>query len=115
MAPIQALKSPIGRRSILAAALVLALATQAKATLVEPGPVDLQVVDRDTGRALPVWRHHGRLCIAGEPGTRYSLRVANHTSGRVLVGLSVDGGNIITGQTAGYGPRGYVLNPFQSY
>ena len=28
-------------------------------------PVDLQVVNRDTGQALRLWRHHGRLFIAG--------------------------------------------------
>src|SRR6185437_10990140 len=39
----------------------------------------------------------------------------NHTGGRVLVVMSVDGVNIITGQTAGYGQRGYVFGPYQSY
>jgi hypothetical protein len=78
-------------------------------------PVDLSVVDRDSGQALRIWRHHGRLFVAGSPGARYSLRVANDTGGRVLVVMSVDGVNILTGETAGYDQRGYVFNPYQSY
>jgi len=78
-------------------------------------PVDLQVVDRETGQPLQVWRRDDRWFVAGQPGARYSLRVANHTGGRVLAVMSVDGVNIITGQTAGYGQRGYVLGPYQSY
>jgi hypothetical protein len=78
-------------------------------------PVDLNAVDRDTGRVLCTWRHHGRLFVAGQPGARYGLRVTNNTGGRVLVVMSVDGVNILTGETAGYGQRGYVFNPYQAY
>ena len=77
--------------------------------------VDLQVVDRDTGQAARIWRHEGRLFVAGRPGARYSLRVTNNTGGRVLAVLSVDGVNILTGETAGYGQRGYVFRPYESY
>jgi len=82
---------------------------------VAPDPVDLQVVDRATGRVLPVWRHHGRIFVAGEPGARYGLRVSNHTDGRVLVVMSVDGVNVLTGETAGWNQRGYVFWPRESY
>jgi hypothetical protein len=77
--------------------------------------VDLQVVDRATGQPLRVWRHHGRLFVAGQPGAPYSLRVTNHTDGRVLVVLSVDGVNIVNGETANYNQRGYVLTGYQSH
>jgi hypothetical protein len=73
------------------------------------------VVDRATGRPLRIWRHDGRLFIAGEPGARYSLRVTNHTDDRVMVVLSVDGVNILTGETASYDQNGYVFDPHQSY
>jgi hypothetical protein len=99
------------RTVLAAAAALIAIAGVAHAQ----APVDLQIVDRDTGRVLCVWRHHGRLFVAGQPGARYSLRVANHTDGRVLVLLSVDGVNIISGETAGYGQQGYVFAPYQSY
>jgi hypothetical protein len=78
-------------------------------------PVDLKVVDRETGRALRIWRHDGRLFVAGQPGARYSLRVINHTDGRVLVVMSVDGVNILTGESANYDQRGYVFDAHQSY
>jgi hypothetical protein len=75
----------------------------------------MAIVDRDSGRPLQVWRHDGRLFVAGEPGRRYGVRVTNRTGGRVLVVMSVDGVNILTGQTASYGQSGYVLDPDESY
>ena len=106
------------RRGTMLAAAIAALGL-AGAARAYPGvyadAVDLKVVDRDTGRPLRVWRHDGRLFIAGEPGARYGLRVTNHTDGRVLVVLSVDGVNILTGETASYDQRGYVFSPHESY
>lgn len=77
--------------------------------------VDLQIVDRKTGQPARVWRYAGRLFVAGRPGGRYSLRVTNNTAGRVLVVMSVDGVNILTGQTAGYDQKGYLFRPYKSY
>ncbi len=78
-------------------------------------PVDLRVVDRDSGRTLPVWRHAGRLYVAGRPGARYALRVVNHTGRRVLVVMSVDGVNVLSGETAGVDQRGYIFDPYAQY
>src|SRR5579859_38287 len=112
-------RTMLKRRTLLAMAVsVLGLAGTARADLVDPRVgdlVDLKVVDRETGQALQVWRHDGRLFVAGQPGGRYSLRVTNHTAGRVLVVMSVDGVNVITGQTAGYGQTGYVFRPYEAY
>ena len=94
------------------AAIGLTGLTQAHA---QSAPIELQVVDRETGQPLRVWRHDGRLFVAGAPGDRYGLRVTNHTGGRVLVVMSVDGVNILSGETAGYDQRGYVFGPYQSY
>jgi hypothetical protein len=77
--------------------------------------VDVSVVNRDTGETLRTWYREGRLYVAGDPGTRYGLRFANHTGGRVLAVVSVDGVNIITGETANYNQRGYVLGPGETY
>ena len=41
--------------------------------------------------------------------------MTNHTDARVLVVLSVDGVNILTGQTASYSQNGYVFDPYESY
>lgn len=102
------------RRAVLAmtlgAGLVTATGVRANGEL-----VDLSVVDRATGQEMRVWRHKGRLFVAGQPGARYSLRVANNTGGRVLVVMSVDGVNILTGETAGYDQRGYVFDPYERY
>jgi hypothetical protein len=105
------------RRTILAMAIASVGLSGASVAHADHGraPVDLQVVDRATGQQLPVWRHDGRLFVAGQPGARYSLRVTNHIDGRVLVVMSVDGVNILTGETAGYDQRGYVLDPYASY
>ena len=103
----------LARWAVLATAIAgigLAVAVRAQAD-----PVDLQVVDRDTGQALRIWRHDGRLFVAGEPGDRYALRVTNHTDRRVLVVMSVDGVNILTGETASYDEGGYVFDPHESY
>jgi hypothetical protein len=104
------------RRAILAtAALAAAAFAGAADAQAAPDPVNLTVIDRETGQPLRVWRHKGRAYVAGRPGARYGLRVSNNTAGRVLVVMSVDGVNVLTGQTAGYGQRGYVFDPYQSY
>lgn len=110
-------------RNCLPRRMILAMAASAIGLAVAPGVaaasaadlIDLKVVDRETGQAARVWRHAGRLFVAGRPGARYSLRVTNNTGGRVLVVMSVDGVNILTGETAGYGQRGYVFRPYESY
>jgi len=103
------------RRAILAMAVAaVGLAWMARAHA-GSAPVDLQVVDRENGQSLRVWPHDGRLFVAGAPGDRYGLRVTNHTDRRVLVVMSVDGVNILTGETAGYDQRGYIFGPHESY
>ncbi|HET8942337.1 MAG TPA: hypothetical protein VFN13_10165 [Rudaea sp.] len=76
--------------------------------------VDVSVIDRDSGAALPTHYHHGKLYIAGVPGHRYSVHLENRTAARVLTVLSVDGVNAISGQTAGTDQAGYVLGPYQN-
>jgi hypothetical protein len=73
------------------------------------------VIDRDTGQSLTVHTHRGRHYIAGRPGARYSIRLDNRTGGRVLAVVSVDGVNVVTGQTAAWHQSGYVLAPGQGY
>lgn len=76
--------------------------------------VDLQIVDRSRGDVLSPWRHRGTSWVAGRPGDRYALRLNNRTGGRVLVVLSVDGVNVVSGETASTGQTGYVLGPWAS-
>lgn len=73
------------------------------------------VIDRDTGQSLTVHTHRGHHYIAGRPGARYAIRLDNRTGGRVLAVVSVDGVNVVTGQTAAWHQSGYVLAPGQGY
>ncbi|WP_254459512.1 hypothetical protein [Xanthomonas sacchari] len=76
--------------------------------------VQLQVIDRDADDApLPAHAWRGERWIAATPGHRYALRLTNLTGARVLVVLSVDGVNAVSGQTAASDQRGYVLAPWQ--
>lgn len=76
--------------------------------------VDVAVVDRETGQWLAPVGHRGERWIEGTPGHRYGIRLASATGRRVLVVLSVDGINAITGQTASPSQAGYVLDPWQT-
>jgi hypothetical protein len=76
--------------------------------------VDVSVIDRDTGAALPTHARDGKLYVAGTPGHRYSVRIVNRLGARVLTVLSVDGVNAVSGETANPDQTGYVLDPYQS-
>jgi hypothetical protein len=115
MAIIKNTKLRVRGLTVIATVFVLGQLCCGTVALAEADPVDMEVVDRETGQPLRIWHHHGRTFIAGELGDRYSLRLTNHTEGRVLVVLSVDGVNVLTGETAGYDQRGYVFDAHQSY
>ena len=104
------------RRLLLALALTSAAAcTPLSARDMAGAPlVELDVIDRDDGQWLPEYGHRGQTWIAGVPGHRYSVRLTNTTGQRVLVVLSVDGVNAVTGQTATPSQGGYVLEPWES-
>jgi hypothetical protein len=109
------------RRTVLTAAVsVLCLGMIARTERAAAQPpaaplVTLQVVDRETGQVARVWGHAGKLYIAGQPGARYGLRVTNNSGVRVMAVMSVDGVNIVTGETAAYDQDGYVFGPHETY
>lgn len=76
-----------------------------------PRVATLELLDRDTGRVSPVHAHQGRLFVVGRPGARYALRVHNLSPRRLLAVLSVDGVNVVSGETAAWHQTGYVLEP----
>ena len=96
--------------SILAAAFFCCAAPAANASVV----ADLSIVNRSTGERLPTYRHGGRLYVAGKPGDRYALELRNRTGERLLTVVSVDGVNVVSGETASASQRGYVLAPLGS-
>ncbi len=73
----------------------------------------LQIIDRDTGQPMKIWRHQGKNYVAGQPNQRYSLQVRNKLNQRLLAVIAVDGINIITGSTASEQQSGYVLSGWQ--
>ncbi|HDS1580795.1 hypothetical protein [uncultured Stenotrophomonas sp.] len=79
----------------------------------EAGPVRMTLVDRDRGTELRSYPAEGQRWVAGERGHRYAVRLYNDSPRRVLVVLSVDGINAISGEDADPAQTGYVLNPGQ--
>ncbi|AXK72866.1 hypothetical protein DWG18_11625 [Lysobacter sp. TY2-98] len=101
---------PSRTRFLLAALLTVAGAAHARNW--SGGRVDMTVIDRDDGRELPEYRYRSQDWVAGTPGHRYAVRLTNRSASRVLVMLSVDGVNAVTGQTASADQAGYVLEPY---
>ena len=99
--------------------LFIALAAVAAATAAMPACahgrlVDVEIIDRELAQPLPLHWHRGDAWIAGRPGGRYAVRLSNRSGQRVLVVLSVDGVNAVSGDPAALGQAGYVLAPWQA-
>lgn len=76
---------------------------------------DVQIIDRETGSVLPLYRSRGEYWVAGRPGARYSIMVQNHRGERLLAVTAVDGINVISGETGAWDQSGYVFSPGESY
>jgi hypothetical protein len=76
---------------------------------------DVQIIDRDSGSALPMYRSCGEYWVAGRPGARYSIMIQNHRGERLLAVTAVDGINVISGETGAWSQSGYVFSPGESY
>ena len=102
-------------RGRIAAALAFGAASAAFNANAVGSLVDVVLIDRDAASVLDVYPHRGRHYVAGRPGARYAIRVTNRSGERVLAVMSVDGVNIVTGQTAAWNQGGYVLQPWASH
>ena len=94
------------------AALLAAFSAHAAAV---GGLADVSLFDRSDGRQLPVYWHEGRAYVVGKPGNEYSVRIRNRQRDDVLGVISVDGVNVITGETALAQQSGYVLAPYRQF
>jgi hypothetical protein len=102
---------------ILAAAAATGLAPMSAGNASAHAPLaqtSVEIIDRTEGRALPIYDFQGRRYVVGRPGNEYAIRVRNGGDGRVLAVMSVDGVNVITGDTASPAQSGYVLSPWES-
>ncbi|MGQ0580237.1 MAG: hypothetical protein ACT4PQ_15175 [Betaproteobacteria bacterium] len=70
---------------------------------------DVQIYDRASGSTLPVYESGGRWFVAGRPGNEYQLSVRNRAGADLLAVVSVDGVNVVTGETAAASQSGYVI------
>ncbi len=77
--------------------------------------VNVEIFDRSEGRTLPIYDHAGRRYVVGKPGNEYAIRLRNTGGERVLAVMSVDGVNVITGDTASPDQSGYVLSPYTGF
>ena len=102
-------------RKILFTAVVAATAAASMNAAAIGRLADVTVIDRSTGQTLPVHLYRGEYWVAGTPGAAYSVAVTNGSGGRVMAVMSVDGVNVLNGQTASVNQSGYVFNPYQRY
>lgn len=120
-------RSRLLRASLLCAAVAATMGTASAlspradggsdASGIISGPVaEVSIVERNTGRVLPVYRYGGELWVAGRPGANYAVRFRNLQERRIMGVISVDGVNAITGKTASSrADDGYVLDAGDSY
>lgn len=94
----------------LAAALAAAVATPVWAV---GSMADMTVFDRSEGRPLQVHWHEGRAWVVGKPGNEYQIVVRNRRAEDLLAIMSVDGVNVVSGETAHPLQSGYVLSPWR--
>jgi hypothetical protein len=105
---------PLAPRRWQSATVALALATALGATPASAGNIgNVDLLTRGDGRVLPVYDKDGRRWVIGTPGQEYAIRVCNATGGRVLAVMSVDGVNVVSGETASPSQSGYVLDPHE--
>ena len=97
------------------ASLILLLAITGAAAAQSAGRLaDIRIHDRVAQRELAVHWHEGRAYVVGHPGNEYEVVVRNRSGEDLLAVVSVDGVNVVTGETAGTRQTGYVLSPWNA-
>lgn len=99
---------PFFSHCLLACALLAASAPALAGHLAE-----VEVIDRVTGETLPQYRHQGRRYVVGQPGHAYEIAVRSRSGERLLAVMSVDGVNVLSGETAATPQGGYVFAPWE--
>jgi hypothetical protein len=74
-------------------------------------PYDVQVI-RQSGETLPTYAHKDRFYVQGNAGERYVIRVTNPTPNRIEAVVTVDGLDVIDGESGDLRKRGYVVPPY---
>ena len=95
-------------------AIALGLATTCNAQVMG-NIAEVAVIDRDSGAVLSPHYYRGEYWVAGKPGARYAIEIRNRLGERLLAVTSVDGVNVLSGETAGWNQTGYVFSPGERY
>ena len=66
------------------------------------------------GRKVKEYRHNGLTFVEAKDGTEFSIEIKNHSQARVLAIVSVDGLDVIKGQTATAKSPGFIINAYSS-
>lgn len=98
-----------GALAILAATAALLAAPAAAAHWPGSPLVSVSIRDRTTGIVLDAYAKDGQRYVVGTPGHEYAVRIRNHSRARILAVASVDGVNVVTGETASPDQSGYVI------
>lgn len=91
-----------------------ALTAPAEAALrSQAGSYEVQVLVG--GSPVQTYHHGGESYVLGYNGSRYTLRVYNHSSQRIEAVVSVDGRDVVDGRAADYrSKRGYLVPAYGS-
>lgn len=79
---------------------------------VHAAQLQVRLIDSHSGTELPIYHHQGKAYVEGRPGRAYEIRLRNRSGERLLAVTSVDGVNVVSGQTAAVDQAGYVLDPW---
>lgn len=71
-------------------------------------PYDVQVITQD-GDTAPTYAFRGRYYVQGSLNERYIIRVTNPTPSRVEAVVSVDGLDVVDGESGDLAKRGYIV------
>lgn len=102
------------RLAVLLATIALVFTVKAQAQPLG-GLAQIAVIDRETGVALSPHYYRGEYWVAGRPGAKYSIEIHNRLGERLLAVTSVDGVNVLSGETAAWDQAGYVFEPGERY
>ena len=91
--------------------IILALSTTNALAIGRLASVDLY--DRTEQRTLPIHWHQGKAYVVGAPGNEYQITVRNTAGQDVMAVVSVDGVNVVSGETASPTQSGYVIDRWQ--
>ncbi len=92
----------------LVAAAALALGCNAAALKASPLAY-VDIYDRTDGQMLDTLAKAAARYVVGAPGHEYAIRIRNDSGQRILAVTSVDGVNVVSGETASPDQSGYVI------